>query len=730
MWEAKNVTGMLDGMLGKRPGTTQWGQTLKVPNKSTPDRKTSFVDFLAGISGFVTTDNSSSKIVQDTTQTGLLRTSVASGSSNENYLLSHAVGALSAGEEWSLRFMFSGTNLPAYTADATVPNTFVFHPQAKSGTGKDFAIHSGGIYYRNNADSKFVLIAGTTKAGSGAWTLIEVQCDDTSGGNTLVYIDGVLTATIGSGLITEDVIPTGTTDLEFRWEVEGSGSTAKQYNTSLATVMFNDTVTSPFKAVTIDGIAEYQYVTAGGSSKSAILVASGSYIYVDNGLRGVWIPLKARQHREIYFTQYRDKIIWIDHDGSQQSKTWLWDGRSDPDLQDDAPPIKFADEHQQRIIAAGDPLNPLRAYYTAGRKPNVWFSPSPTNVEDQFDVLLEAGYVEVPSGEGDEITAIWGDYYGMAIIWTKKGAWKWGGHGPDSFRLDRIAGVDTGCEGPHNVTQVGNDIWFLGRQGLQSLAATEKFGDLQTQFPSAPIQDLWTQNPTSVRRISTHFLSRARLDYNPPQGLVYMAVPTTGETEPNSVYVFNVNSQAWLGPWEIDSRSMQNVEIGIPRIEVMMHGASDGIVHYTDQSRHSDATGGAVAMVLASASLNGRSLPEAAQLIGLEKAWKRIRVYILPRGEWDLTIDAQVNAQESMPTQTRNQNARGNNRAHTLTNDWKINANPDGRLRSLEEMVIIEVIPDLRGPDMNFTIKQPNADENLVIQGVEVEFTAAGYEEE
>jgi hypothetical protein len=206
-----------------------------------------------------------------------------------------------------------------------------------------------------------------------------------------------------------------------------------------------------------------------------------------------------------------------------------------------------------------------------------------------------------------------------------------------------------------------------------------------------------------------------------------MAVSLSGETEPNSVFVYNVNSQAWLGPWTINSRSMANVEIGSPRLEVMMHGAEDGIVHYTDQSKLGDATGGDIDMTLVTAYLNGRSLPDAEPLISLEKSWRKIRLFVMPRGEWDIIIDAQVDSDNIMPTRTVSQNVY---KAYTLTNDFKIDEKPDGRLRSLEEVGIIEIYMALRGPELFVTINQPNAGENLVVQGIEVEFVAAGHEEE
>ena len=419
LWQAKNVTGMLDGMLGKRPGTTQWGQTLKAPTEITVDSVMSFVTFLSGIGGFTETENSGGDVTHDTAKPGRLRTSVVAGTSNENSL-SHAIDTQSLLEEWSLRFVFSGTGLPAYTPAATTPNTFVFRAHAANNTGKEFAIHSGGIYYKLDSDDTYQLISGTTKAGQGTWTTIEVRCDDSSGGGTSVYIDDVLVTTTPIVSATmKDVVPSGaTTDFEFQWQAEGTGSAGTQYNTNITTAMYNDVLADPFGNKTIDGITDFQFVTQGGSEQATLVVAAGDYIYADNGLFGAWRPLLARQYRSVAFTQYRDKLIWIDGDGSKLSTVWTWDGSLEPEKLEDAPPIQFADEHQRRIIASGDPLHPLRVYYTGVNQPDTWFSPSPTNIEDSFDDALEAGYLDLPSGEGDKVTAGWGDYYGMASVWT------------------------------------------------------------------------------------------------------------------------------------------------------------------------------------------------------------------------------------------------------------------------------------------------------------------------
>jgi hypothetical protein len=535
----------------------------------------------------------------------------------------------------------------------------------------------------------------------------------------------VTTTAITSSAI-KDVNPTNaTTDFEFEWEVEGSGSSGTQYNTQVVTPMCNDTITAPFKASTIDAIKDFQYITGTSAQKSALLCAAGEYIYADNGLLQVWRPLKRRKHTETYLFDYRRTVIWIDNDGSGQSEMWQWNGYEDPELLDDAPKVRFGDEHQQKIIAAGDRTNPLRAYICGDRQPNLWYSPSPENIEDEFNVALEAGYVEIPSGRGDEITKVRGDYYGQSIIWTRRGAWRLLGHGATSYRVERVTGIDVGCESMHGAAQVGNDVVFIGHQGIQSLATTEKFGDIQSQFPGAAIQDLWGQDLSSVFRIAKHYLHKAKMDYNSQQGLLYVAVPLTGNTETDNIFVYSTNTKMWLGPWEIPSRAMANIEIGVPRLEVMAHGSTDGKVVYTDQYKTSDVGDVAIEMVLQSAYLNGRSLPDIGPAaIGIKKVWKKLRIYLLPRGHWEFDVEWQVDAQQKKGPVTKNQNI---NKAYTLTRDWKIGDDPSGRLRSREEMAYVEIPLDIRGYNLSFKITDDQAGQDLVPQGFEVEFTLGGY---
>ncbi len=288
LWKAKNVGFDLDGMMSKRPGLEQWGQTVKEPDSSaTGSTITEFKNFLSGVSGFTVADNSTSSVeITTSTSRGVLQTNVGEGSSNENYVLSHDVAALSVGSEWSVRFIFRGTNLPAYTTDDTDPNTFVVRGIGKAATGKEFAIFSDGIYWKRNDDSKYTKVTSSDRAGTGAWNSIEIRVDDAAG-NTLVYLNDTLLQTLTSADL-KDVTPAGTSSFEFRWEVEGTVPAALadsvNYTTHISTMMYNDTVTDPFIAQPVVALEEYQCVTTSAATVSSLVMSADNYRYYDRTL--------------------------------------------------------------------------------------------------------------------------------------------------------------------------------------------------------------------------------------------------------------------------------------------------------------------------------------------------------------------------------------------------------------------------------------------------------------
>lgn len=723
LWKAKNVGPDLDGMMSKRPGLTKWGQTIKSPDKSATDSTlTAFVDWLSGTSGFTATDNSGSASISPGTNRGVLQTNTGIGSGNKNYSLSYNVSALSLNLEWSVRFMFRGTNLPAYTASGTAPNTFVVRAQGTSATAKEFAIWSGGIYWKQASDSTYVKVTDSDIAGAGAWNVIEIQCDDNSG-NTLVYLNDTLLQTLTSADL-EDVTITGTAAFEFRWEVEGSGLAGTQYTTYVSTPMYNDTISTPFTADAVVAIDEYQYVTGSGTLVRSLLMAAGNYIYHDRGLEAGWRPLHTKQRSNVHFSQYRTTIVWSDNDGGSAASVWQWDGVNAVEHLDEAPPVRFLAEHQDQLVGWGDIKNPRRLYYSAPGEPNVWFAPSPSNTESEFDVLITAGYLSIPS-RGVEVKAFVGDYFGTGVIAGEKGFWKVSGYGVFSYRLDGLK-VGTGAINAQSMVQVGNDIWALGPQGIVSVSASEKFGDLQASFPSLPIQNLWSTDSSTGDSINETYLPQVRMTHTVRKAAVFIGVPLVGSTKAEDIYVYNTTTQKFYGPWEVKCQALASVQVASPVTEVTMVGGTDGNIGYFNPFTRQDFGGNGYSMEIETASLNGRSINP--RFVGLNKNWRRVRLYVLPRGDWDYTLEWWTDTNPTSDSTTRNQLEQIGNRSYVLGYDFKLDTSPDALLRSGENMVIHEIPLDIEGHDLILNLKQTGTGEDLAVQGIEVVATLMGYE--
>jgi hypothetical protein len=731
-WELKNCAPDLDGMISKRPGLTKWGQTIKAPDATagvdvdgTDSTLVAFSDFLGGTSGYAEADSSSGEI-EVVTQQGALKTNVGEGTSNESYLMSYIVGSLSSNDEWSLRFQFRGTNLSAYDG-GTTPNTFVIRGQGTNTSTKEFAIWSGGLYWKRASDSKYVLVVGAEQVGNGTWQTIEIRCDNGTGGSTTVYVNEVLAQTLTSADL-ENVAITGVAAFEMRWEVEGTeADPPTNYSTRVSTIMYNDTITDPFVAAKIVALKDYRYVSTSGALIRSLLMAAGDYVYHDKNLEGSWRPLKLKTNSNVFFAKYRTTIVWSDNNGAGSVKVWQWDGSADPVELDDAPSVRFLVEHQQRLFGWGDVKNPRRLYYSGDRQPNVWFSPAPDNVEDQFDVLLDAGYVELES-KSDEIVAVEGDYYGLAIIGSTKGFWKLAGHGTFSYQLAGLR-VSIGPANAHGLTQVGNDVWAFGKEGLVSLAATEQFGDIQASFPGVAIQNLWNPDVSSGAAFNQTYIQNSRITFHVRSASVYFAAPLINDQRPVNIYVYNMNMQKLYGPWEVDAEVLETVEVASPVTDVVMVGGADGRIGYFNPFTKRDFAADGYTMTIQTQSINGRT--QDPRLITQKKTFKQLRLGVIPRGSWDIDLTWWTDLDPEEITDTRNQIPETSNlRAYVLDDDFRLDEDPDSFVHSGEELETILVPLDKRGRDLTLKIEQSGEGEDLAIQSIEIEGSIIGDEAE
>lgn len=717
LWQAKNVTAGLDGLLKKRPGLEQWGQTLYQPAGSAQQF---YEDFLEeSLPGWIESDTGGLTSLSFTS--GVLRANTLAGTSTDVLVQSYAPVSPILSDA-SLRVTLQCANLPSYNGTDTTPQTFNFRVVGQFNVWQ-FAIYEEGLHYQQASDDTFALIDGTAELGEGKWTTLEIRIDNSD--NTTVYVDGTLVDTVATSLLklTSSTQASSQLDLEFR-----SDDTV-QYNVSVTDLMYNNTVSDPFEVVEVENVGNFNSIQGSGLQRT-LLAAAGDYVYHDAGCLGVWRPLYARKYDSTYFTTFRREALIIDTNRRSRSKLLLWSGKVTEALEElgEAPNVAFATEHQTRIWAAGDRDNPLRVYYSGDREPDVWFAPAQNNISDRFDTQVKAGYIEVPSRDGDEVTAVFGDFYGQLLVWTRQGVFRVEGSGPTSYAVTSIS-QDVGCESEYAIAQVGNDVWFVSREGIHSVAATEKFGDVQRGYVSGTIQNLWGGDESTAELINRDYLSQARMAYFPVLSLVMVALPLGSNTTAQDVFVFNTTTSEWYGPWSIDTRGLKRGEIQSPVYETVLTGNGSGQVLYTNTNRFADA-GEEYTMVLESALLNGRDLDP--RLVGTMKTWKRMRIYLLPRGDWDFKVFWRTdNSAYQEETTDENQNKSQNlYKGYGLTTEFRLNEDPDGRLAIPESLGYVEIRPGRRGYSFSFKIEQDGAGETIAIQGVEVDFTYAAHEVE
>ncbi|KPJ97113.1 MAG: hypothetical protein AMJ55_00410 [Gammaproteobacteria bacterium SG8_15] len=710
LWGAQNCYAGLDGLISKCPGLEQWGQVLKLPAGL---GNIYYYEPFTDLTNWVES-NSSEDHFDSVTNNGQLRLSVfPTTAGTETYNLGWIPdGTLtdSGGDTWSIRFTQRCNNMPS---DAT----WTLMVRSDTGeTGCSFQFTDTVVNYWNGA-SWAALSTTDATVGDGVPHTIEIRWDGTT---ATLLIDEVENAT-ATGC---DLHQAFSTSSYIEIEVETDNTLSDRWTFYLYDFMFDDDETSSaFVASRMSSGTDFKVITGRASVRRYLMVGSVNYVYVDYALTKSWAPLLKLSGIEAQFAQFQDQIIIFDGDDGFSTQVYSWNGEGTVQILDDAPNVRFGTEHRTRLFAAGDRNHPLRVYFTASRQPNVWFAPD-VDPDETYDEVVNAGYLIIPGKRGDSITGLYGEYYGSVIVTTNRGAWRITGASPQSFQVQNIT-QDVGAGGQACIERMGNDLWLAGRQGFTTLMTSERFGDIKAQSPSAPIADMWDLIPNQQFRVDQDAMDKASVAWNPTLGLLYFAFQQVGAADVSAVYVFNVANGQWYGPWITDTTFVSSVEVASPVIQVVMHGTSDGRVGVTDINWKMNFDQ-RMQLIFESPYLNGRSLD--ARLQHQKKTWKHLRLFVQPRGAWDLELEWQTDI-TGWQTRTVTQNVFN---VQTISEDFRLTVDKDGVLHSNQLIGTIEIPLDARGRYIKFRIKtaEDYDGEDLVLQGYEVDFVPDGPERE
>ena len=601
LWRAENCAVALDGMIVKRPGLTQWGQTIRQPRRFDA---VSFYEMFETVDSWRDDDGSDQiTYVANRNKMNVQVLNVVAGATSQ------VVGRVPTGtqsdsdnDDWSVRFTVATVNMDT-------DDYFEFSCKARVADDPyQFRVTGETVQYNHSVDgwTDFALdgVDVSYDFYETGPTVIELRFD--ADGNAELYINDTQVGEAAVSDMSAGPAFTEGTYIEFTFYSRALGAGDYiPYNLYITDLMFEGAVVrpvdedgdpltddvpyEPFATTRLGAGTDFKSIIGGTAVQRNLLVASNKYVYRDAGMSKMWSPLLKLTGGNVTFCPFHDDLIIFDADNGYSSKAYRWNGMRVPEWLDDAPPVRFGSEHRTRLLAAGDKRFPLRVYYTASRDPKVWFAPLvDADGQETESEVLDAGYVQVPGKRGDEVIAIYGEFYGSCIICTNRGIWRLTGSSPTSFALENIS-QDTGATSFAGLARMGNDLWIAGRQGITTIQTVQQFGDMKSSMPSAPIGDLWAPGTSnSSLEVDQYQMYLTSMSWNPTLSLLYFAFARQGASDVSSIYAYHPVTQAWYGPWSSDTTFVADVEIASPILQATMHGTAGGKVGITDANLKAD----------------------------------------------------------------------------------------------------------------------------------------------
>ena len=145
---------------------------------------------------------------------------------------------------------------------------------------------------------------------------------------------------------------------------------------------------------------------------------------------------------------------------------------------------------------------------------------------------------------------------------------------------------NVGCIDPATIQEIGGDIIFLATDGLRTLGATERIGDINLTTISVPINRLMRD---ILQERSAYIFSSTVIREKSQYRLFYVDELQPGKTSKGIIATFYNNTET---PWsfsEIDGMTVTSVNSGvIAGTDVHIHGDTNGRIYRHDVGSYFD----------------------------------------------------------------------------------------------------------------------------------------------
>ena len=300
---------------------------------------------------------------------------------------------------------------------------------------------------------------------------------------------------------------------------------------------------------------------------SKVIAARGEKVFTA-GTTGSWTEIDTGRTSAGKYTHHRynlggtEHIVWAD--GANHATKY--DGTTVTDLNATGAPAnpKFVTGFKDALFFAGHSANPEEIIFTA------------PFTDDDFSTANGAGSLRIDS----QVTALF-PFRNELIIFGEERIYRLTGNTIADFVLQPVT-RDIGCLNGFTVQELAGDIIFLGRDGLRTVAGTERINDVELGTISGSIKELF--DDTDVDEFES-IVVPGKTQYR------LFRVNTTADTRATTKGVIAVRKQQGfefattkgIQPSSTDFFTIQGETF-------VIHGGFDGYVYRQEQGNTFDGT--------------------------------------------------------------------------------------------------------------------------------------------
>lgn len=379
--------------------------------------------------------------------------------------------------------------------------------------------------------------------------------------------------------------------------------------------------------VSIKGIKDYWANISAIKVQKIVAVTDEPkiYQYTPSGVRSE-LTLKAgstalvNDFNYVSFEVINEDLVMA-FDGSSTPKKWNnQTGTEFEDLGGNPPDFSFCREIQSRLFAAGDPSLPDRLYYSSAGNHEEWQGAG------------TSGAIDIAIGDGDPegITAIFPMIKGTVFVAKRTKLYRINiSSADDADWTVELVSAGIGCISNTAVAAIGqDDVVFASDRGIHSLAATQNFGDFESQFISYDIQrDFLSFNKARLKNI--------QIKYIPELNSFAMAVSEDGWSYNNHVHLYNISQgiKAWYRWPLLACESLEVIRLN--NEQVLLMGDVSGRLSVYTANDFSDK-GLAIKYQVKTGSIYPDNSPLTI------KGFKKVTLFYKPKGNYSITCKFKI----------------------------------------------------------------------------------------